>query len=812
VAVAPKQLLAKSYAGYPGPAPRYARLTEHSCDVATACHALLELVGRLALEAAGLDKHEFWRFERVLVLNGWLQDLGKANSHFLALVTTDPEIRQLLRHETISAGLAWCYQPLRTWLELVGDDVLLPALWGAVGHHRKFDEETAPNQCTALTIHATHADFHALLVDLARDLALPSPPRMERDIVVGYDHGDLPAKQLVRRLQEDFTDRETHFASLESRKLVALTKGLGIAADVTASAIARRSQDRGAVPSFVRAQLRTGLEASDFDRLISVWAWNARAPGASAPSDNSLPPGFVTRHFQNQVAASLSYLTLAEAGCGSGKSLAAYLWARSWGERVQTGSMRTFRLFFCLPTTGTATEHFKDYALECGVPADLAHSRSVVDLEQLSETAAQEETDITDSVDPASAALQARMDKIDALALWSTPLVVGTADTVLGVMANARKSLCTLPAILQSAIVFDEVHAFDDQLFGHLLQFLRLFPRLPVLLMTASLPETRRAALRSVRPDLHIVPGPSELEDIERYHICRSSESVAWNAVEGVLATGGRALWVRNRVDWANETWRDARRRFSAAEVYVYHSRFRYRDRSGRHRRVIDAFKAGAPNGVLLVATQVAEMSLDLSADVLVSDIAPVPALIQRLGRLNRQALPGSEAKPGIVVPLVSGATEPFAPYSKDEIVLADRWLDRLIGDNKPRSQRQLGLAFSAVAPGSCFDLDRAERASSFLGYAGDSGLWRTRPGMTRADGYTTPVLLQADSDAWRAARGSASPPASWLRRHEVSIPAKPQVAKWPRLGGVPIAPSTEVAYDFDDTTHEGTGARWLVR
>ncbi len=112
-------------------------------------------------------------------------------------------------------------------------------------------------------------------------------------------------------------------------------------------------------------------------------------------------------------------------------------------------------------------------------------------------------------------------DKIEALSLWDTPLVVATADTVLGLMANARRSLYAFPAIAISALVFDEIHAFDDRLFGHLLAFLRFFPKQPVLLMTASLPQRRLAALKKVRPDLQIVAGPPAYEQLPRYELRR---------------------------------------------------------------------------------------------------------------------------------------------------------------------------------------------------------------------------------------------------------------------------------------------------
>ena len=258
--------------------------------------------------------------------------------------------------------------------------------------------------------------------------------------------------------------------------------------------------------------------------LISNWAWARSSEDRSDGDDTSLPPDFVFRDFQNDVAASKSYLTLAQAGCGSGKSLAAYLWAREWREKSAAEGQTNFRLFFCLPTTDTITEHFKDYALESGLDArliSLTHSRSGVDLRSMAETAPQEEASDSesDTAKQAQAALNAERDKIQSLALWSTPLVVTTSDTILGLMSNARRAVYSLPAIVNSAIVFDEIHAFDDQMFGHLLVFLKNFPRLPVLLMTASLPEERKRAIEHVRPDLKSIPGPPEFELLERYLI-----------------------------------------------------------------------------------------------------------------------------------------------------------------------------------------------------------------------------------------------------------------------------------------------------
>lgn len=818
----PKRLLAKSYdrTKHVGAPPDYALLLQHSRDVAEACKSLAASSGQVALFRAGLDLETFNRFHRALVANGWIQDLGKASSHFQSMVSGESNITQLLRHETISGLLIWFEPKLRDWLEPLSE-TLLVSLWGAIGHHRKFDERTVPKQVGSLVVHVAHDDFASILREMGADLRLKAHPCFERDLIIVRSHrdsGDLTALEGLRDLQDEFLDREEQFADENERRMLALVKGFGIAADVAASAIAARGQwsSNYSLTKFVEESLSIGLSANDLSKLISNWAWARSSEKRSDGDDTSLPPGFAYRDFQNDVAASESYLTLAQAGCGSGKSLAAYEWGREWREKFAAEGRTNFRLFFCLPTTGTTTEHFKDYALESGLDAkliSLTHSRSSVDLKSMAETAPQEEASDSesDTAKQAQAALNAERDKIESLALWSTPLVVTTSDTILGLMSNARRAVYSLPAIVNSAIVFDEIHAFDDQMFGHLLVFLKNFPRLPMLLMTASLPEERKRAIERVRPDLKPIPGPQEFELLERYLIEDSmADDDMWQAVEERLRNDEKVLWVRNRVEWANETYRECcnrfHKRYPDSSINVYHSRFRYKDRSVRHRRVIDDFKTDS-KATILVATQVAEMSLDLSADLLITDIAPVPALIQRMGRLNRRSTPNKPrpAKLALVRALPEGGPNVCLPYEKDEIEIASHWIVALKSLSKPLNQCDLAEAFAQLNDAAEYDIAKAEERACFF-----SGLWRTRPGMTRGEGYTISVILEANLKACDDFDKYGEPSRDWLRQHEVSIPIKEVALRWPRTGGLRVAPTDQVVYDFNDETKEGTGARWL--
>jgi CRISPR-associated endonuclease/helicase Cas3 len=159
-----KRLLAKSYnyQKYEEP-PLFALLTQHSCDVAAACKALARISGCIALRNAEIE-NERDDFERTLRATGWLEDLGKSSSHFQEMLTSHDGI-QLIRHETISGLIAYFDEQFKTWLEPLGKFKLV-AIWGAMGHHRKFDASTKPNQVQPLVAYVSQSDnldFHTIL-------------------------------------------------------------------------------------------------------------------------------------------------------------------------------------------------------------------------------------------------------------------------------------------------------------------------------------------------------------------------------------------------------------------------------------------------------------------------------------------------------------------------------------------------------------------------------------------------------------------------------------------------------------------------
>ena len=109
------------------------------------------------------------------------------------------------------------------------------------------------------------------------------------------------------------------------------------------------------------------------------------------------------------------------------------------------------------------------------------------------------------------------------------------------------------------------------------------------------------------------------------------------------LAEGGCAAVICDTVDRAQQTAAALTNVFGADQVRLTHSRFIDLDRMDNERELRERLgpdatlaNGGRPQRLIVVGTQVLEQSLDIDFDLMVTDIAPVDLLLQRMGRLHR--------------------------------------------------------------------------------------------------------------------------------------------------------------------------------
>jgi len=720
---------------------------------------VLDATGDDQLRALGLSlEHYRNRFRRLVLIAAAVHDLGKANDHFQGMIQNCPERDgrpQGLRHEWVTWQML--EQPdIRGWLlPAVAGDVIdwQFVLWAVAGHHPAYDRASPPKQLpqgsgAVMALPMDHADYRRCLDWLAETFGLSLPPTTSvvRLPLAGVFSRIIPWFAGARVLWERLSDPD--------RRLVAAVKSCLIAADVAGSALPREVKNLAKQDAWIGDALARTPPPGRIQQIVN----RRRGPN----------PLFA---FQQAVAASMALVTFVRGGCGSGKTLAAYQWAAT----QHPGR----RLYFCYPTTGTATEGYRDYlhVPEEEFDADLFHGRAAVDLEII--------LGVRTDDDPREEDGTVRIESLDS---WSTPIVACTVDTVLGLVQNNRRGLFAWPALAGAAFVFDEIHAYDERLFGALLHFLEALPGAPVLLMTASLPAARlqklREVLRKRNLELPVLPTqPLESELWKRYH--RQEPLALRNPLPEIqqeLARGGKVLWVCNTVDRTIAAAENAR----GLRPRIYHSRFRYEDRVRRHKEVVDAFDPKTTGGVLACCTQVAEMSLDLKGvTLLVTELAPVPALIQRLGRLNRQATADTPSRPFIVI-----EPEGSLPYTDEELEAARAWLAAL-GEGS-LSQDDLATGWEGAA---------TDNMGTGMDFKWLDGGPSTEVGELRKPSPGITVALQRDEAALRVGR---------LLPARAALPMPPprgrwkaQWRSWSEVRGLLIAPADAIQYD------EQRGAKW---
>ncbi len=173
-----------------------------------------------------------------------------------------------------------------------------------------------------------------------------------------------------------------------------------------------------------------------------------------------------------------------------------------------------------------------------------------------------------------------------------------------------------------------------------------------------------------------------------------------------------------------------------AAELLLLHSRFRRSDRKALVRRLVSPIP---PEGRLVISTQVIEAGMDLDAETLITEAAPWPSVVQRMGRCNRAGL----IKDANVFWFAPAKLDKPRPYEAEDIANAIAAL-RLIEGTQVVPD---GLAESG--PQQVPKLHPVLRRKDLL------GLFDTLPDITGSDVDVAPFVRDLDDDrtvhvAWR--------------------------------------------------------------
>jgi CRISPR-associated endonuclease/helicase Cas3 len=577
---------------------------------------------------------QFSVFQRNLTAACGLHDLGKANDTFQAALTRGAD--QAIRHEHLSALLLGL-PVVADWLKRASIDYPL-VLSCVLTHHLKASDRrdgfAQKKGVSGFRLVDAGGGFQQTMEITERELGLPRLLASSLPQRWTFDAGHHSVRNTRQHIQDEVLEpfwREIRKDAARSRLLLAVRSAL-IAADAVGSGIVRTGS--GSVAEWIDSNVtqRPRLTAEEVNDLIIGGRVSRMKAGGQWKGWNK---------FQLH-CDELPSRALLLAPCGSGKTLAAWRWIAAQLAQRPAG-----HAIFLYPTRATAREGFKDYVSWAPeADAALMHGTSEFDLAGMFSNP--EESDDRGGRD------YVVERRLFSLGYWSRRAFSATVDQFLAFMQYGYGALCMLPVLVNSVVVIDEVHSFDDSMFSALKDFLRAFD-VPVLCMTATLPANRRDQLLNECGLAKPPEWPADLvalADRPRYRLrCVSSRADAEARVRAALAAGKRVLWVVNQVRRAHEIVRQfvptlpnlppdgsnpILRTADGAPVVCYHSRFQLNDRIQRHSETMSCLKASNCSAALGVTTQVCEMSLDIDVDLLITEECPVPSLIQRMGRCNR--------------------------------------------------------------------------------------------------------------------------------------------------------------------------------
>lgn len=437
------------------------------------------------------------------------------------------------------------------------------------------------------------------------------------------------------------------------------------------------------------------------EQAMNAMGWEMRIPLASEFRSFHDVFGFVPRPLQEAVAGALVELQqpailLVEAPMGEGKTEAAFYahleLQRRFGHRG---------LYVALPTKATGNAMFKrtlkfvrNQNSSRPIDLQLLHGGALLndDYQKLKPSGIHD----PQSGGDVRAAEWFTHKKRALLSEYG----VGTVDQALLTILPVRHQFVRLWGLANRVVVFDEIHAYDaytGTLLMHLLRWLLALGS-SVVLLSATLPPDIRRKLAALTD----APFPENEVDYPRLSVYSTGQPVRQiafeadparrlivqvtpiksdlpamrDALNSRLAEGGFALALVNTVQRAQELYRlypdgepmtfegqpVGKRLVDGTAIFLFHARYPADRRQKRETVVLQSFGLDGERigRKLLIATQVAEQSLDLDFDLIATDLAPIDLLLQRAGRLWRHT---RDSRP-VVVPtlLVAGLAEATPP------------------------------------------------------------------------------------------------------------------------------------------------------
>ena len=564
-------------------------LTMHLAATLAAAGKVRDRVGALGAAPAG-----FWRLVRLAAL---FHDAGKVAAGFQVMVRGGPNWGQ--RHEVLSCG----------WTAGLSDEDRHWVGTGVITHHR----------------------------------GLTGPAGQEIFSLYGEDDSAV------------FADRFGHVDCELAGELAAWLAGTaGAAGLLPDQAAGAQVADPAGAAHAVLSELRQHWEGpvSQAEGLTGVLLQGAVTMADHLSSAHgrlhSMQPfsaayalalaARMDLHDHQKQAGEVDGHLLLRAPTGSGKTEAAQLWAARQVEAIQAARGGLPRVFYTLPYLASINAMAARLGDDLGDEGLVGVSHSRAASYHLSRSLCDDE--------PEHAARKS-VSRDAATRLFRELVRVGTPYQLLrGALAGTAASSIILDSA-NSVFILDELHAYDPRRLGYILAMAGFWERLGgrIAVLSATCPSVLGDLLgETLQQPVTTVEAMDQPWPVRHRLAVRDAHltsTAAVREIEDRIRAGQAVAVVANSVKDARSLYARlapvARDSHGDDAAILLHSRFRQMDRTVIEDRIRGRYGTGQPRwpGVV-VATQVVEVSLDVDFDCLYTSGAPLEALTQRAGRVNR--------------------------------------------------------------------------------------------------------------------------------------------------------------------------------
>ena len=274
---------------------------------------------------------------------------------------------------------------------------------------------------------------------------------------------------------------------------------------------------------------------------------------------------------------------------------------------------------------------------------------------------------------------------------FAQPVIITTLDQLLLTFLQVGKYFLKRPHLRNSVIILDEIHTFSQNMLYILSYFLEKFSEiynLKLCIMSATFPSVLKDHFENLLEKVEKLWLNEEFKNRRRV-MFRLEEKDIFDVVEEIVEIYRasrkpfRMAIVCNTVEKSQKVFEKLQNLLSRSNlklnVELLHSRFIYKHRCEKEDRINRWIRE--KKSFILVSTQVIEVSLDISFDFRVTECAPLEALIQRFGRVNRYKNKTEKINVWITFPSEIENKKRY-PYEKDDITNAWGLLKDLEGAN----------------------------------------------------------------------------------------------------------------------------------